>query len=223
MKTAVILILFFINGSGVVFAQTSQEEAEAWFEDDSEWQALQVNEGELQFIQPIENTPILHSKSEFWLDENSLQSGWVKLKQCYSGLDAVGRTDVVYAYEAMRSLQVTYTKQISSYTVAGNKVELEDVQAGAELCVQAQVKIFQVLGDGRYRIRNGPYHRKFFDGYYPYHVSITIDYSGVPLSFRSVQPPPQPGFDVKVRPSGLFIDSWFEGVLELQIEFDATH
>lgn len=192
---------------------------ESWLDDESESQALQVNEGQLNFIAPIHDQSILYSDTHLWITSESMQTGWVKMQQCYRHLDMVGRTDVVYAYREMDNLQVTRAEQIAQIRVKPHWVELEDVGKGAELCVQAKVRILQRLSDKTYGMHNGPYHRKFFDGYYPYHVSLTVHYSSNEMQLKRVQPEPQDGFYVTEKTGVLNIDSWFEGELRIGLEF----
>jgi len=71
------------------------------FDDDFEEKALQVNEGQLTFIAPITDRPVLHAETELWLTRASLHSGWVAMRQCYRQLDATARTDVVSTASAM--------------------------------------------------------------------------------------------------------------------------
>ena len=192
---------------------------ESWLDDEDESQALRVNEGQLNFIVPIHDQSILHSDTHLWITSKSMQTGWVKMQQCYRHLDRVGRTDIVYAYREMNNLQVTSAKQIAQVRVKPHRVELEDVGKGAELCVQAEVRILQRLSDKTYGMQNGPYHRKFFDGYYPYHVSLTVHYSSNEMQLKRVEPKPQDGFYVTEKTGVLSIDSWFEGELRIGLEF----
>lgn len=192
---------------------------ESWLDDESESQALQVNEGQLNFIDPIHDQSILYSDTHLWITSESMQTGWVKMQQCYRHLDMVGRTDVVYAYREMNKLQVTRAEQIAQVRVKPHWIELEDVGKGAELCVQAEVRILQRLSDKTYGMQNGPYHRKFFDGYYPYHVSLTVHYSSNEMQLKRVEPKPQDGFHVTEKTGTLSIDSWFEGELRIGLEF----
>ncbi|MDH3221562.1 MAG: hypothetical protein OEO19_18675 [Gammaproteobacteria bacterium] len=192
---------------------------ESWLDDDSEWRAQQVNEGQLMFIDPIHDQSILHSDTHLWITKGSRQTGWVKMQQCYRHLDAVGRTDVVYAYRKMKNLQVTRAERIAQVRVGQHGVELEDVGKDAALCVQADVKVLQHLSDKTYVMQNGPYHRKFLDGYYPYHVSLTVHYSNNEMQLMRVEPEAQDGFYVTEKPGILSIDSWFEGELRIGFEF----
>ena len=192
---------------------------ESWIDDDSEWRTLQVNEGQLEFIAPIHDQSILHSDTHLWITGESLQTGWVKMQQCYRHLDAVGRTDVEYAYREMKNLQLTRVEQIAQTRVKQHSVELEDVEKGAVLCVQADVKILRHLSDKTYGMENGPYYRKFLDGYYPYHVSLTVHYPNDEIQLKQIMPETQSGFNVIEKKDGLSIDSWFEGVLRIRFDF----
>lgn len=202
-----------------MLAATEPPLDESWPDDESESQALRVNEGQLNFIAPIHDQSILYSDTHLWITSESMQTGWVKMQQCYRHLDRVGRTDVVYAYREMNNLQVTRAEQIAQVRVKPHWVELEDVAKGAELCVQAKVRILQRLSDKTYSMQNGPYHRKFFDGYYPYHVSLTVHYPGNEMQLKQVEPKPQDGFYVTAKTGVLSIDSWFEGELRIGLEF----
>lgn len=202
-----------------MLAATETPIDESWLDDDGEMRALQVNEGQLNFIAPVHDRSILHSDTQLWISSESTQTGWVEMQQCYRHLDAVGRTDVVYAYREMEDLRVTRAEKIARARVKPQGVELEDVAKAAELCVQARVRILQRLSDKTYSMNNGPYHRKFFDGYYPYHVSLTVHYPGTELRLRRVEPEPQDGFYVIDKTGVLSIDSWFEGELRIEIEF----
>jgi hypothetical protein len=205
----------------VMLAAAETPPGESWLDDDSESRALQVNEGQLNFIAPIHDQSTLHSDTHLWITAESMQTGWVKMQQCYRHLDAVGRTDVVYAYREMRNLRVTRAEQIAHIHVKPQRVELNDVEKGAELCVQAKVKILQRLSNNTYGMHNGPYHRKFLDGYYPYHVSLTVHFADNELQLKRVEPEAQDGFSVTEKTGIISIDSWFEGELRIEFEFSA--
>jgi hypothetical protein len=203
----------------VILAAAETPVDESWLDDDSQWRAQQVNEGPLKFIDPIHEQSILHSDTHLWITNESRQTGWVRMQQCYRHLDAVGRTDVVYAYRKMKNLQVTRAEQIAQIRVGQHGVELVDVEKGATLCVLADVKVLQRLSDKTYVMQNGPYHRRFLDGYYPYHVSLTVHFPDTEMQIKRVEPEAQDGFYVTEKPGTLSIDSWFEGELRVGFEF----
>ena len=218
-RTIVGTIIALLIPVMLVAAETPIDES--WLDNDDESRALQVNEGQLNFIAPAPDQAILHSDTHLWITAESTQTGWVKMHQCYRHLDVIGRTDVVYAYREMDNLQVTKAEKIAQTRVKPHGLELEDVEKGAELCVQAKVRVLQRLSDGTYSMHNGPYHRKFFDGYYPYHVSLTVHYSTNDMRLERVDPSPQDGFHVTEKKGVLSIDSWFEGELRIGLEFSA--
>ncbi len=191
---------------------------ESWLEDDSELRALEVNEGELEFIPPPQGKPVLHAATLLDISAASLQTGWVRMHQCYRHLDAIARTEVVYGYAQMKSLRIERLQNIGSARVSGKSVQLEEVSANAELCVSAEILVLRRRG-AEYEISHGPYHRRFLDGYYPYHVSLDVYFPADLLAFASVTPVPQPHFVVKQRPGHVNIDSWFEGLLTIQLRF----
>jgi hypothetical protein len=102
--------------------------------------------------------------------------------------------------------------------VEGASVQLRDISRGATLCLQAETRALHPLGDGFYELRNGPYMRRFLDGYYPLRVSLDIQH---PASIEVVdyQPDSQPGFRPEVSSGRVRFDTWFEGRLQTVIRF----
>ena len=193
--------------------------ADDWFDDDGAARALEVNEGELRFIDPVTDKPVLHSHTLMWLSAASRETGWVRLEQCYRHLDAVAKTEVVYAYREMRNLRVTRTQAIGSARVAAQSIELEDVGRDAVLCVGSEVRILTRRDAATWVLQNGPYHRRFLDGYYPYHVSLAIDTGDSGLEVGRIKPDDADGLSISGGESGVEIDAWFEGRLTIEIEF----
>jgi hypothetical protein len=46
------------------------------------------------------------------------------------------------------------------------------VEPGARLCLSAQTRALRNTGNGYFNLVNGPYMRKFLDGYYPMRVTL---------------------------------------------------
>lgn len=194
---------------------------EAWLEDDGEFRALEVNDGELRFIDRPTGKPVHHHHNIIELSASSLEDGWVRLLQCHEHLDAVRRAQVVYNEERSRGLEVTAVENIGRAWVEGASVQLEDVGPQARLCVRAETRALIANGDGSYTLRNGPFMRRFLDGYYPMRVSMDIRFPGRQLRFAGIQPPRQEGFDVTASTQGVQIDAWFEGRLQTEVRFDS--
>jgi hypothetical protein len=199
----------------VPVSASSPDPDEAWFEADE----AVVNTGDLQFLPPPVDASVLHSLSRIEISPESLGSGWVSLRQCYYNLDAVPRVEVVYNYKEMRDLAVIGTRGIGKAEVKGQNVQLEDVSKKASLCVAARIRNFYAQPDGGYVLKNGPFMRRFLDGYFPFRVSLEVIYPQEVLRFDSVVPAEQQGFSVESDSGRLAYDAWFEGRLETRIGF----
>jgi len=215
-----VLVAFNI---GPVYAAvpTGQTVGEDWFNDDSDLSIDDVSEGELKFIAPITGKSILHSGSVLSITDQSLRTGWVGLQQCYRNLDPIGKTDVVYRYKNIKQLKISAAGNIGAAKVDGQTIQLEDVGASAYICVQAEVQILEKTSRDVFVLSNGPYYRRFFDGYYPYHVTVSISYPADKLKYIHVSPAPQPLFKIDQQPGELLVDTWFEGILLLDFKFSA--
>lgn len=193
-----------------------------WPEDREEADASRVSEGELRFIAPRPGAAVLHADTRLQLNPASLQTGWVGMRQCYRHLDAIDRTEIVYAYREMVDLEVTRAHDIERYRVEPHAIRLEGVGRGAQLCLKARVRILRRLSATTFGLRQGPYHRRFLDGYYPYHLSLAVSYPRDRIRLARIEPRPQPGFELVETADGLAIESWFEGEMRIELEF-ATH
>jgi hypothetical protein len=78
------IVAIIISGSGALvladdaasgesaFAKPmTEEQIEAWFNDDSEERALAVNEGKLEFLPELPDKPVHHSHNSFIIDNNT--------------------------------------------------------------------------------------------------------------------------------------------------------
>ena len=194
-------------------------EQRQWLESDSlEPPQFQVNLGELEFLaEPPDRTPP-HSDNSFLIDRQSLETGWLTLRQCHSNLDPVPALEVVYEYKQLRHLQIIEQRNIDQARVEGKSVQMAGVNRNNRLCVEAAIRVLYPDGN-RFRLINGPYHRQFLDGYYPYHVSLHILYPARWLQPVSIRPEAQPGFEVQQREGRIDIEAWFEGKLMTEIVF----
>ena len=204
-------------------ATMTPEELERWFQDDSEQRAIEVSGGELVFLPSrptrADGRPLPHSYNRLVIDAASLDDGWVQLEQCHYGLDAVAEAEVVYRYKQLRDLRVLSSDNIGRVWVEGPSVQLQDVQRGATLCIAAAVRVFYRNPDGSFTLVNGPYHRKFLDGYYPYHVTLAVRYPAPRLRYLGMQPEPQPGLSVTPAEGAVTVEAWFEGELNTELRF----
>ncbi|MEJ2307983.1 MAG: hypothetical protein P8Z78_01545 [Gammaproteobacteria bacterium] len=218
LNIPLISILAFCLALGVPVYASSLDPDEAWFEADE----AVVNTGDLHFLPRPVDSSVLHSLSRIEISPESLGSGWVSLRQCYYNLDRVPRVEVVYNYNEMRDLAVIGTRGIGKAEVKGQGVELEDVSKKASICVAARIRNFYAQPDGGYVLKNGPYMRRFLDGYFPFRVSLEVIYPQELLRFDSIAPAAQQGFSVETGSGRLAFDAWFEGRLETRIGFTAV-
>ena len=179
-----------------------------------------VNDGDLKFLVQTPDKSVHHHQNRITIDDASLDTGWVHLEQCHAHLDAVPSSQVVYREDFVRNLRVLRAEGIGRAWVEGPSVQLENVERNALLCIQADTHALSPLTDNGYYLRNGPYLRRFLDGYYPMRVSLSVHLATPKLRFSSVSPRPQPGFQVNITSQGVDIDALFEGRLNTEVRFD---
>jgi hypothetical protein len=178
-----------------------------------------VNEGALEFLaSPPPGRAHAHS-NRITLTASSLQDGWASLYQCHDNLDSVSSAQIVYNSERIRKLQVASVAGIGHARVEGHTIQLEDVSDTAGLCIHAESRVVHPLSAGRFVVRNGPFMRRFLDGYYPMHVTLEIRLPPGDWTLEQSLPAAQPGFAVTRRPDGIEADAWFEGKLVTEFYF----
>ncbi len=187
--------------------------------DDFEERAAAVNEGKLQFLVRPPAKPVHHHHNRIVVVPSSLKDGWVTLEQCHEHLDPVPRVEIVFRPDRIQGLRVSAQNQVGRAWVEGASIQLEDVQPGARLCLRAQSRALHGSGDGTYSLRNGPFMRRFLDGYYPMRVSMEVSLPEDCLAFVDIEPRPQPRFKVWQSPESVSFDAWFEGRLYTKIRF----
>lgn len=200
-------------------ATPSADELEKWFLSEELEPPRQSSDSHLTFIASPTDKPALHSINKITISPQSIKTGWVDLMQCYQHLDPVPEMEVVYNYKNMRKLRIIKSQNIEQAFVKGQSVQLENVQKNAQLCVSTEVRIFYKNKDGSFKLVNGPFHRQFLDSYFPFHLTLKVNYPSTQLKFISSKPKPQFGFVVKQSDNTLLIDSYFTGKLYTEIIF----
>ena len=216
------LLLFLLLPLAAPAQDMTAEELERWLEDDSEARALAVNEGELVFLDPPPDDRVPTSRNILTIDQASIDQGWVGLRQCHEELDAVAKLQVVYRYREMKDLAIEHADRIGKAWVEGASVQLEDISRGAALCISARVRVFYQNPDQSFSLVNGPYMRKFLDGYYPYHLSLRVRFPADRLRFVDAMPSPRPGLRLEHGDGELLLDAYFEGRLNTELRFRAV-
>jgi len=199
----------------------ASDDPEAWLEQDDDSRALLVNEGALEFLQDAPEHRVLQTRNRLTVTPDSLRTGWVELYQCQGNLDPVPAVEVVYRYHGLRKLRVISTRGIERTRVEQNTVQMEQVQEGGEVCIEAEVQVLKPDGKGVWSLQSGPFHRRFLDGYYPVQLEYRIHWPADRLQLESVHPEKQQGFPVHEQPGELLIDTLFAGKLTIKVRFSA--
>ncbi len=202
-------------------AEYTEEELERWFEEEGAEQPYQDRGGseQLEFISPVEDRQTPFSRTWLEITPQSLDTGWVGITQCHDGLDAVPDAEVVYRFREMRSLRITESIGIAQAWVEGKSVQIKNVGRDARLCVELEAKVLKRMGNGRYRIRYGPFQRRFLDSYFPLHVAMRVQYPRTLLQFQKVLPAPSDGFTLKEEENHITLNAWFRGKLVIELQF----
>lgn len=182
--------------------------------------AYNVNEGVLHFLETPPAKRVHHHHNRIRIDDNSLLSGWVSLKQCHTNLDPVPRAQITFREGFVRDLRVDTSNKIKQAWIDGASVQLVNVEHGARLCLSAQTRALRNTGNGYFNLTNGPYMRKFLDGYYPMRVTLEIDYPPQTLQLIDISPQAQPGLRLESRNGVIRMDAVFEGELQTLIQFE---
>lgn len=215
-----LLCLLVVSGP-LPSQEMTEEELERWFEDDDAPLPYQKRGGsaQLEFLAPITDRSIPYSHTRLSFTANSMASGWVAIAQCHHGLDAVPDAEVVYRFEQMRGLIITETYNIAEARIEGQSVQLRNISRGGRLCVEMEAKLLKHDNDGKYRLRYGPYMRKFLDSYFPMHVALEVNYPSALLILDKVSPAPEEGMSLKQKSGWLGVEAWFRGMLVIELQF----
>ena len=191
-------------------------------EADLEERLAEISDGELVFLPEPPEEPAHHHENRIRILPSSLADGWVVLEQCHRHLDQVSLLEIVYHPERIRDIRILSNHNIDHSRVMGHSVELRGVQADATLCLTARSRALHELSPGRYQLRNGPYMRRFLDGYYPLHLTIEIDYPAQLLSLQSAHPQSEGAPAYQLESGRIHWDAWFRGRLHTEFNFTSN-
>ncbi|QQZ27738.1 hypothetical protein HMY34_02645 [Thiothrix subterranea] len=200
-----------------------REALEKWFESDtSEPPPVVINEGKLDFLATAPAGEALHHhQNKVKITAESLQEGWAQLEQCHDNLDQAAAMQITFRDGYIRDMKITEQRNIGKAWVEGSSLQLSKVGANARVCLQARTRALRIQDDGTYVLLNGPYMRKFLDGYYPMQVSMQIEYPADLLKVAGVTPAVQTGFSVQQQRGSVGFDALFAGELRTSIQFEA--
>jgi hypothetical protein len=203
-------------------SSTHPGDQDDWFDEDFGDPTAQVNEGDLAFLAEPPAEAVHHLSNRVILNAASRENGWVRLEQCHRNIDNVGRAEIVFHKDRIRNLRVTDAVNIGRAWVEGASVQMTDIGKNSSLCLEADSRALHASDDGSYRVRNGPFMRRFLDGYYPMRVSERLVLADSGLRFAGIEPARQPGFEVEIDSNTIRFDAWFEGRLLTEIELVAV-
>lgn len=218
MRLLCFLALSFWIGAAAAETPT-QREIDDWFNAPPDASAADVNEGELVFLAKPPAKPVHHHHNVLTISDATVADGWAKLKQCHENLDKVPATQIVFREDRIRGLKVLSFSGIEKAWVEGGTVQLRQVGQGAKVCLETESKVLYPQPDGTYHVANGPFMRRFLDGYYPMHVSMEVVLRATKLQFLDITPGKQTGFKVSIAPTSVKFDAWFEGRLNTLLRF----
>lgn len=217
-------LLLVCTTSGIASAEPASNSGEAWLDkfDEPVPEALQPRSSQLEFFETRPEGPVPHSDNRLRITTSSLDTGWVELEQCHGDLEAFPRAEIVYQYHDMRDLKLVSSHGVTRAWVKGQSIQMVGAERGAQVCISAQTRTLKHNADGSYTLKNGPFHRRFLDGYFPLHVSVEVSYPADRIRFHGIHPAPQEGFSVDANGGTVAVDALFSGNLVIRMKFDPT-
>lgn len=197
-------------------AGAQPEDDADWFDEDPDAAYNNINDGDLHFLDKPLSTSVHHHHNTLIVLKDSINTGWVKLVQCHENLDEFPSAQIVYNKNKVRGIRLTTQQNIGKAWVEGPTIQLKNIAANARLCLEAESRALLPQADGTYLMQNGPFMRRFLDGYFPMRVSMDIKLPSN-LVFHSIEPVEQKGFKVVKGKQGIHFDAWFEGKLTTKI------
>jgi hypothetical protein len=177
-----------------------------------------VNEGDLAFLDGSVASDVHHHASRVVISEGSLVDGWVLLEQCHERIDQVSAAQILFKPETSRAISVRSFRNIEWAYAEGNTVQLRGISSGSRVCISSESRALQIEDGEVFELRNGPFMRRFLDGYYPLRLTMQIDFPKE-LALADYLPQPQPGFLVTEQPGRIDVEALFEGQLLTRFRF----
>jgi len=177
-----------------------------------------VNEGDLSFLEAAPAADLHHHSGRISISERSLRDGWVVMQQCHDNLDQVTAAQIVFNPERSRKLSVVSQRNVGQAFTDRNTVQLRNIGPSSQVCISVETHALRLADGDVFELHNGPFMRRFLDGYYPLQLSSQIDYP-VSLVLADFVPGRQPGFDVSEQPGRIRVEALFEGQLRTRFRF----
>ena len=217
----VALCLVVLSGGWVLATSASTEQdLPTWAEaEELERQRIAaVNEGELAFLSEPPPRPAHYHRSRIVITPQSLVDGWVLMEQCHERLDRVAEAQIVFNPGRTRALEVLTIHNMDTAFVESNSIQLRGIREASKVCARLETRALRSIGLKIFELRNGPFMRRFLDGYYPLQLSIQVEYPSQ-LELVDYAPGNQPGYAVKSTPGRVDVEALFEGELRTRFKF----
>ncbi len=217
LPTVGLLSGLFIVNINLFCASLNEKQIEAWLNNETEdLPYTPINEGQLKFLTTPPQKKVHHHHNTLIVYKASMQDGWIKLQQCHEHLDTINKAQVVYKKGKIKNLKIISKQNIEKAWIENFSVQLRNIKKGARICIEADSRALKKNDDGTFTLSNGPFMRRFLDGYFPMRVSMDLRLPS-DLKFISILPKQQKGFRVNHTKKGVHFDAWFEGKLYTRI------
>ena len=177
-----------------------------------------INEGELVFLQKPPPGTVHHHRSRILIARRSLTDGWVRMEQCHERLSQVEEAQIVFTPGRTRALEIQSFRNMDAAFVESNTIQLRGIREASQICARLETRALHDLGMQRFELRNGPFMRRFLDGYFPLQLSLRIEYPP-DLELVDFTPEDQPGCTVSLAPGLVTVEALFEGELRTRFRF----
>lgn len=218
LGSCVTLALALYTGPGA--AVTQADDWPAWVDDAERLrqQIADVNEGELDFLPGPAAAGVHHHASRVVISEQSLHDGWIVLEQCHVNLDRVAAAQILFNPTRSRNLEVVSFDNVGAAFVEANTVQLRDIRPASRVCIRSESQALHNDTDDVFELQNGPFMRRFLDGYYPLQLTLDIEFPAS-LTLADFSPAAQPGFAVTEAAGRVHVEALFEGRLRTRFRF----
>ncbi len=176
-----------------------------------------AREGELRFLAERPDPGAYRYQSQVHITPESLVSGVANLNTCHHALDPNARIVIQFNPERVQHIRIASFEGMADAAVKGHKVELQDVQRGASICIDLRSRVLDEQSPGQWRLRAGPLMRRYLDGYLPMQAQLQVQWPEGLLRVASQEPNNQAGSQLNTRSNGATWQLTFAGRLNTHL------
>ena len=170
----------------------------------------------------LETPSFVHHKV-MSIDAASLADGWVENRQCHRNFPLFPSLQIAFREGAVRNMRITEHSDVERVWVDGPTIQMKRTRPRTTLCFLSENHTVKYdLWNDEYRMTVGPYYLKFFDGYFPLNVDLTIEYPTGAMRFLGLEPTTVEGANIVHEAGRIRFNALFEGKLELVFRFKRT-